>query len=32
MIAKLTALYGWFLKIANSLQFLVLLLVRVYWG
>jgi putative oxidoreductase len=32
MIAKLTALYGWFLKIANSLQSPVLLLVRLYWG
>lgn len=32
MIAKLTVLYGWFLKIANSLQSPVLLLIRVYWG
>lgn len=32
MIAKFTALYGWFLKIANLLQSPVLLLVRIYWG
>jgi putative oxidoreductase len=32
MVAKLNALYGWFLKIANSLQSPVLLLVRLYWG
>ena len=32
MIVKLEVLYGWFLKIANSLQSPVLLLVRVYWG
>jgi len=32
MIAKLDALYGWFLKIANSLQSPVLLLIRLYWG
>jgi putative oxidoreductase len=32
MIAKLNVLYVWFLKIANSLQSPVLLLVRLYWG
>jgi putative oxidoreductase len=32
MIEKLTALYGWFLKIANSLQSPVLLLIRLDWG
>src|SRR4051812_2576899 len=32
MIAKLNLLYGWFLKIANSLQSPMLLLVRLYWG
>ena len=32
MIAKLEVLYGWFLKIANSLQSPLLLLVRLYWG
>lgn len=32
MIAKLDALYSWFLRIANSLQSPALLLVRLYWG
>jgi putative oxidoreductase len=32
MIAKIERLYGWFLRIANSLQSPVLLLVRLYWG
>jgi len=32
MIDKLEYLYGWFLKIANSLQSPVLLLIRLYWG
>jgi putative oxidoreductase len=32
MIAKIDVLYGWFLRIANSLQSPVLLLVRLYWG
>jgi putative oxidoreductase len=32
MMAKLEQLYGWFLRIANSLQSPVLLLVRLYWG
>jgi len=32
MIAKLIALYAWFLKIANSLQSPVLLLIRLDWG
>jgi putative oxidoreductase len=32
MIAKFTALYGWFLKIANSLQSPFLLLIRLFWG
>jgi putative oxidoreductase len=32
MIAKFDVLYGWFLRIANSLQSPVLLLVRLYWG
>jgi putative oxidoreductase len=32
MMAKLDALYGWFLKVANSLQSPVLLLIRLYWG
>lgn len=32
MMAKLDVLYGWFLKIANSLQSPFLLLVRLFWG
>ncbi len=32
MIAKVEPLYGWFLRISNSLQSPVLLLVRLYWG
>src|ERR1043165_9343665 len=32
MIAKIDALYAWFLKIVNSLQSPFLLLIRVYWG
>ncbi|HEY2911984.1 MAG TPA: DoxX family protein, partial [Candidatus Angelobacter sp.] len=32
MIAKIDALYSWFLRIVNSLQSPFLLLIRVYWG
>lgn len=32
MIAKIDALYGWFLRIANSLQSPFLLLIRLFWG
>jgi putative oxidoreductase len=32
MMAKLDVLYGWFLKIANSLQSPFLLLIRLFWG
>jgi putative oxidoreductase len=32
MVAKLNALYAWFLTIANSLQSPTLLLIRLYWG
>jgi putative oxidoreductase len=32
MMARLEDLYGWFLKIANSLQSPFLLLVRLFWG
>jgi putative oxidoreductase len=32
MMAKLNALYCWFLTIANSLQSPTLLLIRLYWG
>ena len=32
MIARLERLYAWFLRIANSLQSPLLLLVRLYWG